>query len=99
MIFDFHELLRILAIVKRDGDAALSDEERKTYEAWRAFARSVQPTDEQIRVFEIIKSLPEDVARPFMDWTLAQTAVLWPLLREQLVERGVDVEVAEKGEE
>ena len=95
MIFDFHELMRILAIVKQDGDAALSDEERAVFEAWRAYVRSMVPTPEQIRVFKILERLPENVAAPFMDWTIEQTAVLWPLLREERAEAGVDVEAAE----
>jgi hypothetical protein len=37
--FDVAEIKRISAIVERDGEAALSDDERKLLEDWRAFTR------------------------------------------------------------
>ena len=99
MTFDFDELMRIGAIVKRDGDAALTGEDRAVWEAWRAYCQSIRPTDEEIRIFEILERLPAHVTEPFREWTLEQTAALWPLLREDLASRGVDVEAAEMCDE
>jgi hypothetical protein len=97
MTFDFDELMRICAVVKRDGDAALTDEDRGVYEAWREVVQGIADDPRDIAtIVDIFDRLPAEVTRPIQHWTLAQVASFGPLLREELVHGGVDVEVAER---
>jgi hypothetical protein len=57
------------------------------------------PTAEEIRVLEILERLPASVTERFMDWKVQELQAMWPLLRDELVKQGVDVEAAEQGDD
>jgi hypothetical protein len=100
MTFDFDELMRIFAIVKRDGGAALTDEDREVYEAWLKVVQGIARDLREVAwIVDIFDRLPAEATRPFRDWTLEQLVVMWPMLREELIRNGVDVEAAERPRE
>jgi len=88
--FEIERLLRIAHTVEREGLEALSDDDRAYFEeATEAFQKTIKAiTPEQDAAFQALKSLPEEIAKDFGDWTLSEFALLWPLIRTQLYAQG-----------